>query len=134
MNIYNKIKIMNDYLSQLIKRILIEEFENDNTKMPILEGRLIHEDEYGSVELINEAKYKGKKVTLNKPFYTPGGPKKRSVYVKNEKGNVVKVNFGDPNMKIKKSDPNRRKSFRARHNCQNPGPKTSARYWSCRAW
>lgn len=134
MNIYNKIKIMNDFLSQLIKRILIEEFENDNTKMPILEGRLIHEDEYGSVELINEAKYKGKKVTLNKPFYTPGGPKKRSVYVKNEKGNVVKVNFGDPNMKIKKSDPNRRKSFRARHNCQNPGPKTSARYWSCRAW
>lgn len=134
MNIYNKIKIMNDYLSQLIKRILIEEFENDNTKMPILEGRLIHEDEYGSVELINEAKYKGKKVTLNKPFYTPGGPKKRSVYVKNEKGNVVKVNFGDPNMKIKKSNPERRKSFRARHNCQNPGPKTSARYWSCRAW
>jgi hypothetical protein len=134
MNIYNKIKIMNDYLSQLIKRIIIEEFENDNTKMPILEGKLIHEDEYGSVELINEAKYKGKKVTLNKPFYTPGGPKKRSVYVKNEKGNVVKVNFGDPNMKIKKSDPKRRKSFRARHNCDNPGPKTSAKYWSCRAW
>ena len=121
---------MENYLSNIIRRILIEEFE----KMPILEGRLIHEDEYGSVELINEAKYKGKKVTLNKPFYTPGGPKKRSVYVKNEKGNVVKVNFGDPKMKIKKSNPERRKSFRARHNCQNPGPKTSAKYWSCRAW
>jgi hypothetical protein len=134
MNIYNKIKIMNDYLSQLIKRIIIEEFENDNTKMPILEGKLIHEDEYGSVELINEAKYKGKKVTLNKPFYTPGGPKKRSVYVKNEKGNVVKVNFGDPNMKIKKSDPKRRKSFRARHNCDNPGPRWKPRYWACRSW
>ena len=62
------------------------------------------------------------------------GPKKRSVYVKNDKGNVVKVNFGDPNMKIKKSDPGRRKNFRARHNCDNPGPRWKARYWSCKAW
>ena len=80
------------------------------------------------------AEYQGRKVTLNKPFRTPDGPKKTSVYVKNEKGNVVKVNFGDPNMKIKKSDPARRKSFRARHNCSNPGPKWKARYWSCKAW
>ena len=72
--------------------------------------------------------------TLNKPFRTPKGPKKFSVYVKNEKGNVVKVNFGDPNMEIKRDDPNRRKSFRARHNCENPGPKTKARYWSCKMW
>jgi hypothetical protein len=72
--------------------------------------------------------------TLNKPFRTPGGPKKFSVYVKNEKGNVVKVNFGDPNMKIKRDDPARRKSFRARHNCANPGPKWKARYWSCYQW
>ena len=72
--------------------------------------------------------------TLNKPFRTPKGPKKFSVYVKNEKGNVVKVNFGDPNMEIKRDDPARRKSFRARHNCDNPGPKTKARYWSCRQW
>ena len=71
------------------------------------------------------------KKTLNKPFRTSGGPKKFSVYVKNEKGNVVKVNFGDPNMEIKRDDPARRKSFRARHNCDNPGPKTKARYWSC---
>jgi hypothetical protein len=78
--------------------------------------------------------YQGRKVTLNKPFRTPGGPKKFSVYVKNEKGNVVKVNFGDPNMKIKKNIPERRKSFRARHNCDNPGPKWKARYWSCKAW
>jgi len=77
-------------------------------------------------------KNKGKK--LNKPFRTSGGPKKFSVYVKNEKGNVVKVNFGDPNMEIKRDDPKRRKSFRARHNCANPGPKTKARYWSCRQW
>jgi hypothetical protein len=74
----------------------------------------------------------GKK--LNKPFRTPKGPKKFSVYVKNEKGNIVKVNFGDPNMEIKRDDPNRRKSFRARHNCENPGPKTKARYWSCKMW
>tara|TARA_R100000008_G_scaffold86663_1_gene80727 strand:- start:2955 stop:4124 length:1170 start_codon:yes stop_codon:yes gene_type:complete len=74
------------------------------------------------------------KKTLNKPFRTPKGPKKFSVYVKNEKGNVVKVNFGDPNMEIKRDDPARRKSFRARHNCDNPGPKTKARYWSCRQW
>jgi hypothetical protein len=75
---------------------------------------------------------KGK--TLNKPFRTSGGPKKFSVYVKNEKGNVVKVNFGDPNMEIKRDDPARRKSFRARHNCDNPGPKTKAKYWSCKMW
>ena len=71
---------------------------------------------------------------LNDPFRTPDGPKKFSVYVKNEKGNVVKVNFGDPNMEIKRDDPERRKSFRARHNCDNPGPKWKARYWSCYQW
>jgi hypothetical protein len=80
------------------------------------------------------SEYQGRKVTLNKPFRTPKGPKKMSVYVKNDKGNVVKVNFGDPNMTIKKNIPERRKSFRARHNCDNPGPKWKARYWSCRAW
>jgi hypothetical protein len=85
-------------------------------------------------EYTEAAEYQGRKVTLNKPFLTPDGPKKRSVYVKNDKGNVVKVNFGDPNMKIKKSDPERRKSFRARHKCDNPGPKWKARYWSCKMW
>lgn len=74
------------------------------------------------------------KVKLNKPFRTPKGPKKFSVYVKNEKGNIIKVNFGDPNMEIKRDDPNRRKNFRARHNCDNPGPKWKARYWSCKFW
>jgi hypothetical protein len=79
------------------------------------------------------ANYKGRKVSLNKPFRTPGGPKKSAVYVKS--GNKTKiVRFGDPNMTIKKSNPARRKSFRARHNCANPGPKTKARYWSCKAW
>ena len=97
----------------------------------------IETDELGFEEYVNEQswaaeKNKGKK--LNKPFRTSKGPKKFSVYVKNEKGNVVKVNFGDPNMEIKRDDPARRKSFRARHNCENPGPKTKARYWSCKMW
>ena len=83
---------------------------------------------------LNEAEYQGRKVKLGKPFLTPGGPKKRAVYVKNAKGNVVKVNFGDPNMRIKKSNPERRKSFRARHKCDTAKDRTSARYWSCRAW
>ena len=79
-----------------------------------------------------EAEYRGRKVKLNKPMR--GDVKKFKVYVKNKKGNVIKVNFGDPNMRIKKSNPARRRSFRARHNCDNPGPKTKARYWSCRKW
>ena len=64
----------------------------------------------------------------------PGDVKKTKVYVKNDKGNVVKVEFGDPNMDIKRDDPERRKNFRARHNCDNPGPKYKARYWSCKFW
>ena len=81
---------------------------------------------------VGEAEYQGREVTLNKP--TAGDVAKSKVYVKNAKGNVVKVNFGDKNMTIKKSNPARRKSFRARHRCENPGPKWKARYWSCRAW
>lgn len=80
------------------------------------------------------AEKEGRKVTLNKPFRTPDGPKKFSVYVKNDRGNVVKVNFGDPNMTIKKDIPARRKSFRARMRCDTPGPKWKARYWACKAW
>lgn len=79
-----------------------------------------------------EAKYQGREVPLGKPMQ--GDVKKSKVYVRGPKGNVVKVNFGDKNMKIKKSNPKRRKSFRARHNCANPGPRWKARYWSCRAW
>lgn len=91
------------------------------------------DDLYEDLEIV-ESEYQGKKVKLNDPFRTPGGPRKFSVYVKNDKGNVVKVNFGDPNMEIKRDDPDRRKSFRARHNCDNPGPKWKARYWSCYQW
>jgi hypothetical protein len=83
-------------------------------------------------ETLTEAKYQGREVPLGKKM--KGDVKKSKVYVKGPKGNVVKVNFGDPNMRIKKSSPARRKSFRARHNCANPGPRWKARYWSCRAW
>lgn len=96
------------------------------------DGTPVEEDVEFWDDVVMEAEYQGRKVTLNKPM--KGDVKKSKVYVKNEKGNVIKVNFGDPNMKIKKSNPKRRKSFRARHNCDNPGPKTKARYWSCRAW
>jgi len=85
-------------------------------------------------ESLDEAEYQGRKVSLGKPFLTPDGPKKRSVYVRKPNGKVVKVNFGDKNMRIKKSNPARRKSFRARHSCDNPGPRWKARFWSCKAW
>ena len=90
------------------------------------------EKEMEEPKMATASKNEGKK--LNKPFRTPSGPKKFSVYVKNENGNVVKVNFGDPGLSIKRDNPARRKNFRARHNCDNPGPKTKARYWSCRNW
>jgi hypothetical protein len=82
------------------------------------------------------SEYQGRKVTLNKPFRTPGGPKKFAVYVKNNKGKVVIVRFGDPNLSIKRDDPKRRKSFRARHKCDKPAGKDrcTARYWSCYQW
>ena len=84
-------------------------------------------------EELEEAEHQGREVTLNKP--SAGDVKKSKVFVKDpETGNVKKVNFGDPNMTIKKHDPERRRSFRARHNCDDPGPKTKARFWSCRAW
>lgn len=83
-------------------------------------------------EPLGEAEYQGRKVQLGKPMQ--GDVAKSKVYVKNAKGKVVKVNFGDKNMTIKKNNPARRKSFRARHNCDNPGPRWKARYWSCRAW
>jgi hypothetical protein len=94
---------------------------------PILDKKL---NEFGEID--EDAEYQGRKVKLNNP--TRGDVKKYKVYVKNEKGNVVKVEFGDPNMEIKRDDPARRKSFRARHNCDNPGPKYKARYWSCKFW
>tara|TARA_A200000159_G_scaffold98692_1_gene91438 strand:+ start:6241 stop:6909 length:669 start_codon:yes stop_codon:yes gene_type:complete len=94
-------------------------------------------------EMLSEAEYRGRKVKLNKPMR--GDVKKFKVFVKDPKtGNVKKVNFGhggssakkkgEKTMRIRKSNPKARKNFRARHNCKNPGPKTKARYWSCRKW
>lgn len=106
----------------------------------ILEDGVVIEYDAKTLELImeyktsrlDEAEYQGRKVPLGKPM--KGDVKKSKVYVRKPNGKVVKVNFGDKNMKIKKSNPKRRKSFRARHNCANPGPRWRARYWSCRAW
>ena len=83
-------------------------------------------------EITEKSEYQGRSVELNNP--TKGDTKKFKVYVKNDKGNVVKVEFGDPDMEIKRDDPERRKAFRARHGCDNPGPKWKAKYWSCKFW
>tara|TARA_Y100000361_G_scaffold82383_1_gene72860 strand:- start:308 stop:907 length:600 start_codon:yes stop_codon:yes gene_type:complete len=83
-------------------------------------------------EITEKAEYNGRPVELNNP--TRGDVKKYKVYVRNEKGNVIKVEFGQKGMEIKRDDPGRRANFRARHNCDNPGPKTKARYWSCKFW
>ena len=86
-------------------------------------------------QIVNEAEYQGKSVKLNDPFRTPDGPKKFGVYTMGPNGNVVVVRFGDPNMEIKRDDPDRRASFRARHGCDDdPGPKYKAKYWSCHQW
>lgn len=106
-----------------------ESYETDQYCAACLAEYLIQHE-----NLLQEAKYRGRKVTLGKPFLTPGGPKKRAVYVKNPKGNVVKVNFGDPNLRIKKSNPKRRKAFRARHKCDTAKDRTTPRYWSCKFW
>jgi hypothetical protein len=93
------------------------------------------DESMSDVDALDEAEYQGRKVELNKPSSNTDGASKSKVYVKDPKtGNIKKVTFGDPNMRIRKSNPGARKSFRARHNCDNPGPKTKARYWSCRAW
>ena len=123
-------------MKQLLKewrRFLNEEEEYYHIEDAAYDDGTLAEDVEFWDDVVVEAEYQGRKVTLNKP--TRGDVKKFKVYMKDPKtGNVKKVNFGDPNMKIKKSNPKRRKSFRARHNCDNPGPKTKARYWSCRKW
>jgi len=109
--------------------------EADETLLGLLEvNNILCEDETldQREEEVAEAEYQGREVPLGKPM--AGDVAKSKVYVKKPNGKVVKVNFGDKNMKIKKSNPNRRKSFRARHRCENPGPRWKARYWSCRAW
>jgi hypothetical protein len=119
----------------------IEIIETDLGKSVILEnGQRVYLDvPMIDDEFINEAEYQGRKVKLGKIMQ--GDIKKFKVYVKNDKGKVVKVNFGfggksakGKRMPIKKNNPKRRKSFRARHNCDNPGPRWKPRYWACRTW
>ena len=80
---------------------------------------------------IDEAEYRGRKVDLNKPFRSPGGPRKFAVYTKNDSGNVVKVGFGQPGMRVNNDDPAKARSFRKRMRCHEPGPRWKAKWWSC---
>ena len=142
--------------SESITRESIEEWYSDNETISMYQGRYGDEwlkklnNTYEAMlsklpccddcsehfdHIVEAAEYQGKKVKLNDPIRTSENPKKKfKVYVKNEKGTVVVVRFGDPNMGINRDDPERRKSFRARHNCDDPGPKWKARYWSCYQW
>jgi hypothetical protein len=124
-------KITVSELNKIVREVIEETVYYHIADATYDDGTLAEDVEFWD-DVLEEAEYQGRKVTLNKPMQ--GDVKKSKVYVKNAKGNVVKVNFGDKKMRIKKSNPKRRKSFRARHNCDNPGPKWKARYWSCRAW
>ena len=115
-------------IAHLKAKGLIKRADGEKKKSPKYEESKLNE--WG--EVTEKAEYDGRPVDLNNP--TKGDRKKYKVYVKNEKGNVVKIEFGDPNMEIKRDDPGNRASFRARHNCDNPGPKYKARYWSCKFW
>jgi hypothetical protein len=109
--------------------------ESDLGKKEIFEGREIYLDAPIEVEedLMMEAKHRGKNVTLNRPFRTPGGPKKYAVYVKSKGGNIKKVTFGDPGLRVRGRSKARRKSFAARHKCSQKKDRTTAGYWSCRS-
>lgn len=130
-------KLTKNLLREMIEEEMAEFLAEDEEYCYISDasyddGTLAEDVEFWD-DVVVEAEYRGRKVKLNKPMR--GDVKKFKVFVKDPKtGNVKKVNFGDKNMRIKKSNPKRRKSFRARHNCDNPGPKTKARYWSCRKW
>ena len=110
--------------------------ESDLGFKVLYEGREIFLDapiELEEDEYLNEVKHRGRTVHLNRPFRTPGGPKKFAVYVRGKNGNIKKVTFGDPKMRIRASSKARRKSFRARHKCSQKKDRTTAGYWSCRS-
>jgi len=128
-------------LNEKLKAMGLNEFDIEISMDEQMDEETLEGDDFHSAydvmwfnedENLDEAEYRGRKVPLGKPMQ--GDVKKFKVYVRKPNGNVVKVNFGDPNMRIRKSNPARRRSFRARHNCANPGPRTKARYWSCRKW
>jgi hypothetical protein len=112
----------------------MELLESDGGKTALFEGEVVLIDTpflESDSEMIEEAEHRGKKVNLNKPFRTPGGPKKFAVYVKTPGGGIKKVTFGDPNLRVKNNNPKAAKSFRARHKCSQKKDKTTAGYWSC---
>ena len=125
---------MNEVHDKMLEKLGLDEgcsIDGDETpKVRMTMKEFALRNIWGEIE--EAAEYNGRPVKLNNP--TRGDVKKYKVYVRNDKGNVVKVEYGDPNMEIKRDDPARRKNFRARHNCDNPGPKTKARYWSCYQW
>jgi len=126
---------------ELISKGLMEVGESDMELLETNAGeKVIYEGEVVLIdvpfiemesEMIEEAEHRGRKVKLNKPFRTPGGPKKFAVYVKTPKGTVKKVTFGDPNLRIRNASKGRAKSFRARHKCDQKKDRTTAGYWSC---
>jgi hypothetical protein len=121
------------YVREDVEQLWEDEISEDEFNFNGDEEQLIDAIDWDlGTEPIEEAEYHGKSVKLGKPM--KGDVKKSKVFVKGPSGRVVKVNFGDKNMTIKKNIPARRKSFRARHRCDTPGPRTKARYWSCRAW
>jgi hypothetical protein len=110
--------------------------ESDIGQTAIYEDREVYLDvpiELEEDDYLNEVKHRGRTVNLNRPFRTPGGPKKFAVYVRGKSGNIKKVTFGDPKMRIRASSKARRKSFRARHRCSQKKDRTTAGYWSCRS-
>ena len=137
---------VDQFVNEVANKLFDKGYNNFDIELSLNENQLLDEETYdgndfyeaygdlwfNEDEELDEAEYQGRKVKLGKPMQ--GDVKKFKVYVKNPKGNVVKVNFGDPDMRIKKSNPARRKSFRARHNCDNPGPRHKARFWSCKKW
>jgi hypothetical protein len=109
--------------------------ESDLGQRVKIRGEIVYLDAPYIVEeeedIIEEAEHRGKKVNLNKPFRTPGGPKKFAVYVKSPGGGVKKVTFGDPNLRVRNRNKGAAKSFRARHKCDQKKDRTTAGYWSC---
>jgi hypothetical protein len=126
-----------NHLREVIRQLIYESLDNKSMMLEfekLKNSKKIQEvvgEDYDWRESLSEAKYHGKTVKLNKPFRTPGGSKKFGVYVKNKKGNVIKVGFGDPNLRVKNYNPKRAKSFRARHKCNTKKDRTTPGYWSC---
>jgi hypothetical protein len=122
---------LNEYDAELVESDLGEKAMCDGKEV-YLDAPIEDTDDY-SEEGLNEIEHRGKNVKLNRPFRTPGGPKKYAVYVKSKSGKVKKVTFGDPNLRVRGSSAARRKSFAARHKCSQKKDRTTAGYWSCRS-